>query len=132
MVANNQVVTLSTAQLNQIFPQVGINPTGVSALAAAASKYPANDFTVGDSQPNRLLNTAGFRFNAPESADLNSHVAKLDWNITSKQSAFVRANPACVQVVTHVAQRIPAQRVATGSQTISHRQHSIHLVENRP
>ncbi len=87
-----EVVTLSTAQLNQIFPSVGLNSAAISALANAASKYPANDFTTGDSNSSRLLNTAGFRFNAPTSAHLNSHVAKLDWNITSNQTAFIRVN----------------------------------------
>jgi hypothetical protein len=56
------VTTLTTAQLNTIFPLngVGMNPLAIAALADAARKYPANDFSVGDG-----LNTAGFRFNAP-------------------------------------------------------------------
>jgi hypothetical protein len=89
---NNVVQTLTEAQLNQIFPQVLINDVGKGVLAAAAAKYPANDFTTGDSSSNQLLNTAGFRFNAPTPSDLNSHVAKLDWNITKDQTAFVRFN----------------------------------------
>lgn len=75
-----------------IFPDTGgENPTAVQALAAAAAKYPANDFTVGNSTKT-LLNVAGFRFNAPAPVQLNSHVAKLDLNITSRQALFVRAN----------------------------------------
>src|SRR4029079_18842562 len=35
----------------------GVNPQALAVLAAAAAKYPANDFSVGDG-----LNTAGFRF----------------------------------------------------------------------
>jgi hypothetical protein len=89
------VTTLNTAQLNSIFNNpggpfgttVGINPVAVSALAAAAAKYPANDFTVGD-----RLNTAGFRFSAPVPVKRNSHAAKFDFNINSKQQAFVRVN----------------------------------------
>lgn len=86
------VTTLTTAQLNSIFPAVGMNPAAISALATAAAKYPANDFTVGDSRPDLLLNTAGFRFNAPTPVRLNSHSGRFDFNLTSKQLLFVRTN----------------------------------------
>jgi Carboxypeptidase regulatory-like domain len=89
---NGNVQTLTTAQLNQAFSVVGVNPAAVSVFANAAQKYVANDFTVGDSTPSRLLNTAGFRFNYPVSLKDNSHVLKLDTNLTSKQSAFIRFN----------------------------------------
>ncbi len=79
--------TLTTAQLNTIFPTVGINPVAVNVLREAAAKYPANDFNVGDG-----LNSAGFRFNTPLPAERNSHVGKFDFNLTDKQTAFVRAN----------------------------------------
>ena len=65
----------------------GINQAALDALAAAAQQYPANDTTTGDQ-----LNTSGFRFNAPTPSRLNSHVAKLDFNLTNNQTAFVRAN----------------------------------------
>src|SRR6185295_1625611 len=81
------ITTLTTAQLNTIFPSVGINPAAVSAMAAAAAKYPANDFTIGDG-----LNTAGFRFNAPVPVKRNSHSGKFDFNLTDKQQAFIRVN----------------------------------------
>jgi len=86
------ITTVNTAQLNSIFPSVGMNPVGISALAAAAAKYPANNFDVGDSTPGVQLNTAGFRFNAPTPVKLNSHSARFDLNLTSKQQLFVRAN----------------------------------------
>ena len=86
------LITYTQAQLNNIFPAVGLNPAGLSVLAAAAQKYPANDFTVGDSTPNQLMNTAGFRFSYPVVAKLNSSVAKFDANISSKQTLFVRLN----------------------------------------
>jgi hypothetical protein len=89
---DGSLVTLSTAQLNQAFPDVKMNPAALAALAAAAAKYPANDFTVGDSLPNRLLNTAGFRFNAPTPVRQNSSVARLDWRINKDQSLFIRGN----------------------------------------
>ena len=79
--------TLTTAQLNTIFPEVGINPIAVAVLKDAAAKYPANDFDTGDG-----LNSAGFRFNTPLPAKRNSHVAKFDFNLTDKQTAFVRGN----------------------------------------
>ncbi len=79
--------TLNTAQLTSIFPAVGINPLAVAALRDAAAKYPANDFGIGDG-----LNSAGFRFNTPLPAQRNSHVGKFDFNLTDKQTAFVRAS----------------------------------------
>jgi hypothetical protein len=85
------ITTLTTTQLNSIFLP-GMNPLAINALAAAAAKYPANDFTTGDSSPNRLLNTAGFRFNAPTPVKLNSHAGRFDYNLTSTQVVFLRAN----------------------------------------
>lgn len=85
------ITTLTAAQVNTIFTTggrtVGINPVAISALAAAAAKYPANDFTIGDG-----LNAAGFRFNAPVPVKRNSHSGKFDFNINDKQQAFVRVN----------------------------------------
>ena len=78
------VTTLTTAQLNSIFIP-GMNPLAISTLAAAAAKYPANDFSVGDG-----LNTAGFRFNSPTPVKLNSHTGRFDYNLTSKQVLFFR------------------------------------------
>ena len=69
------------------YSQAGINQAALDALTAAAVQYPANDTTVGDG-----LNTGGFRFNAATPTKLNSHVAKLDFNLTNNQTAFVRAN----------------------------------------
>jgi hypothetical protein len=81
------ITTLTSAQIASIFPSVGVNPLAVSTLAAAAARYPANDFSVGDQ-----FNTAGFRFNAPTPVKRNSHAGKFDFNLTSKQQAFVRTN----------------------------------------
>jgi hypothetical protein len=86
------VQTLTLTQLNQAFSQVGVNPAAVAVFADAAQRYPANDFTVGDSSASQLLNTAGFRFNASTPQRLNSNEAKIDWNVTSNQTAFVRVN----------------------------------------
>lgn len=79
--------SVNLAQLQGAFSEAGINQNALDALAAAAAKYPANDVTQGDG-----LNTGGFRFNAPTPTRLNSHVAKLDFNLTSHQNLFVRSN----------------------------------------
>jgi hypothetical protein len=92
--------TLTPAQVQAVYGSApgspGINPAAVSALGAAAGLFKANDFSIGDG-----LNTGGFRFNAPTPIKLNSHVAKFDLNLTSKQTAFVRLN------VIHDHQALP-------------------------
>lgn len=85
--SSTATASVSLAQNQQIFSQTGLDPAAMAALADAATKYPANDTSQGDQ-----LNTGGFRFNAPTPTRLNSHVGKLDFNISSKQTAFVRAN----------------------------------------
>lgn len=65
-----------------------MNPRALAVLADAAQRYPANDLqAAGDG-----LNTAGFRFNAPTRVRLNSHVARLDFNLTSKHTLFFRGS----------------------------------------
>lgn len=83
---------LTAAQIATIFPNAGTNPTAIAALAAAAAKYPANDFNAGDSAPGRVLNTAGYRFNAPITEYRNSHIARFDFNLTEKHLLFARGN----------------------------------------
>ncbi len=60
----NRLVSITTAQLNAIFPSVGINPAAVAVFADAARRYPANDFTSGQGDG---INTGGFRFNSQTS-----------------------------------------------------------------
>ena len=95
--AGGGVTTFTSANFATQFAALGgVNPAAVQALAAAANKYRANDFgTTGDSffDDNGnlvLLNTAGYRFNAYLPSDFNSHVARLDHNLTSKQQIFAR------------------------------------------
>jgi hypothetical protein len=83
---SGSITTLTTAQLNTIFP-AGMNPVAIAALAGAAAKYPVNDSSVGDG-----LNTGGFRFNAPLPVKLHSHAGRFDYNLSSKQQLFLRAN----------------------------------------
>jgi len=65
----------------------GINPAALAVLAAAANRYPANDTTVGDQ-----LNTSGFRFNARTPTKLNTYIGRFDFNLTGRQTLFVRGN----------------------------------------
>ncbi len=83
----NRLITLSTAQLNQIYSTVGINPAAVAVFAGAAARYPANDTSVGDG-----INTGGFRFNAPTTVDENTHIVRFDFNLTDSQTLFARGN----------------------------------------
>lgn len=81
------LTTLTAADINRLFPAVGVNPAGLAVLAEAARKYPANDPSGGDG-----LNTSGFRFNASRPVRLNTNTAKLDFNLTDNQSIFIRGN----------------------------------------
>ncbi len=83
---------ITAAQIATIFPNAGTSSAAIAALAAAAAKYPANDFNAGDSAPGRLLNTAGYRFNAPLTEYRNSHIARFDFNLTEKHQVFARGN----------------------------------------
>lgn len=80
---------MTTAQLNAIFPGVGINPSAVAVFADAARRYPANDFTSGQGDG---INTGGFRFNSQTSVKENTHIARFDFNINAKQTLLVRGN----------------------------------------
>lgn len=65
----------------------GVNPLTLAILANAANKYPANDTTVGDG-----LNTGGFRFNAKTPARLNTYITRMDFNLTDRQTLYLRGN----------------------------------------
>lgn len=82
-------ITLTTAQLNSIYNQIpgGMNSAAIAVFANAASKYASNSSCAGDG-----VNTGGFRWNAPTNIAENTHIAKIDWNINSKQNLFVRGN----------------------------------------
>ena len=76
----------------------GLNPAGLSLLAAAAARYPANSSSLGDG-----LNTAAFRFNAKTPTELNVYHARFDFNLTDRQTLFARG--AYQQdVITQVSQ----------------------------
>ena len=65
----------------------GTNPLAINYLANIASRYPANDTTVGDG-----INTGGFRFNARTPTTQDTFIGKFDFNLTSRQTLFVRGN----------------------------------------
>lgn len=78
-------LTLTPADIAALYPATGgVNPAGLALLRTAPLP---NDFTTGDG-----LNVAGFRFNAPISTELASHIVKLDFTLTDKQALFFRAN----------------------------------------
>jgi hypothetical protein len=86
------VICLTPAEINAGYINAngvspGINPSALAVLAGAAARYPANDTTVGDG-----LNTGGFRFNARTPTELNTYISRLDFNLTDRQTLFVRAN----------------------------------------
>ena len=72
---------------------------GGAKFAGAAQKYVANDFTVGDSTANRLLNTAGFRWlrrsqgqdtanGDGNDTNRNQYNVRLDHNFNSNNKIF--------------------------------------------
>ncbi|HEV8130077.1 MAG TPA: TonB-dependent receptor, partial [Acidobacteriota bacterium] len=83
------IKTLSTAELNALYPAVGMNPVAIAIFADAAKRYPANDTSAGDG-----LNYSGFRFNAPLPVRQNAHTATLLFNLTEdgRQTVFIRGN----------------------------------------
>jgi len=86
---NGQIAALNCSQITTVFPATnGCNPAALAVFAAAASRYPANSFDIGDSTADVQLNTAGFRFNADNKIKNNSHILRLDFNLSAKQQLF--------------------------------------------
>src|SRR4030095_5097506 len=87
------LISLNTTQINALTSggqAVGnVNPIALSVLADAASKYAANDLSIGDG-----LNTAGFRFNSPAPVEQNGHTGRFDWQVTQdgKHVVSLRGN----------------------------------------
>ncbi|HEY2933074.1 MAG TPA: TonB-dependent receptor [Acidobacteriota bacterium] len=83
------ITTLSTQELNALYPDVGMNPVAIAIFADAAKRYPANDTSQGDG-----LNYSGFRFNAPLPVKQNAHTATLSFNLTEdgKHNLLLRGN----------------------------------------
>jgi hypothetical protein len=75
---------LTPAQIAALDPQgVGVNPAFLSLIN---ERYPLpNDLTTGDG-----INTGGFRFNAPSHRGDNNYTARVDGNLTDRQTIFGR------------------------------------------
>jgi hypothetical protein len=78
----NCITQLSGAQIQQIF---GVGPDA-ALIDFIDSRYPlANDLNAGDG-----INTAGFRFSAPDHLTENNLIAKVDYNLGSKHKLFAK------------------------------------------
>ncbi|HYP00820.1 MAG TPA: TonB-dependent receptor, partial [Pyrinomonadaceae bacterium] len=83
---------LTPAEINAAYTGIygaspGLNPAALAVLADAARRYPVNDASVGDG-----LNTGGYRFNAKTPSNLNTYIARMDFNISDRQTLFLRGN----------------------------------------
>jgi hypothetical protein len=83
---------LTPAEINAAYTGIygaspGLNPNALAVLADAARRYPTNDASVGDG-----LNTGGFRFNAKTPSSLNTFITRFDFNVTDRQTLFLRGN----------------------------------------
>jgi hypothetical protein len=83
---------LNAAQINAAYIAAngvspGVNPAALAFLKDKTQRYVANDTTVGDG-----INTGGFRFNTPTPTTFDTYVLKLDFNLTDRQTLFVRGN----------------------------------------
>jgi len=80
-----QTVTLSPDQVKALDP-LGVGPS--AAVLSVFKKYPApNDNSLGDG-----INFVGFRFGSPISVNLNTYIARLDYNVTNSHTLFWRGN----------------------------------------
>ena len=80
----NTIQPLSSAQVAAFDPQgVGFNP---SLLSLFSSRYPrANDFSGARGD---LVNTAGFRFNAPFPYKEDDYVQRVDFNLNDRMKLY--------------------------------------------
>lgn len=65
----------------------GTSSAAINFLRDVTQRYPSNDTTVGD-----LINTGGFRFNATTPTTTDTYIGRLDFNLTDRQTLFVRGN----------------------------------------
>ena len=91
---NGNVIQLSPADLAAMDPNctgLGTCPLGPGANPAVLKvlqSYPVpNTTSVGDG-----LDFQGFTFAAPVPSNLNTYIAKVDFNLTSRQTLFIRGN----------------------------------------
>jgi len=82
---NRQQISQGYIRANGVDP--GTNPAALAILASAASRYTANDNTLGDG-----LNTAAIRFNSSAPVNQNTATAKLDYVLNTKHNLSIRGN----------------------------------------
>lgn len=82
---NRAQISAAYLAANGIDP--GTNSAALAVLAGAASRYTANDTTVGDG-----LNTGGFRFNASLPVKQNTFIGRFDFALTQKHNLTARLN----------------------------------------
>ncbi|HSK72644.1 MAG TPA: TonB-dependent receptor [Pyrinomonadaceae bacterium] len=115
----NNLVTLTAAQINALTSGgnqvVDVNPAALAILASAASRYTANDTTVGDG-----LNTGGFRFNAPAPVEQNGHTARFDWIVTEDQKHQISLRGNYIQDLLTPITRVQAFPDTPAPNTWSH------------
>ena len=80
-------IQMTNDEFNAAYPSTGSNPLAMAELAAAASRYPANDNSGGDG-----VNTGGHRFNASMPLNFHTHTAKFDLNLSENHQINVRGN----------------------------------------
>jgi hypothetical protein len=83
---------LTPAQINSFYTAAngispGVSTAALATLRSAANTFVANDTTVGDG-----VNTGGYRFNASTPTKDDTYISKLDFNLTKRQTMFVRGN----------------------------------------
>lgn len=83
------ITTMSASALTALDPlHQGFNP---NILSVFANRYPqANDLT--SSSGGDLVNTAGFRFNAPTPTTEDDYVGRVDYNLSSTQKLWGRGS----------------------------------------
>jgi len=87
------LITVNTAQFNQIFNIAHQNPAALAVFASAASKYQSNTGScAGADGGGDGVNSGGFRFNSATTIKETTHIARFDWNINSRMRLFARIN----------------------------------------
>jgi hypothetical protein len=85
---NGQTIELGLDELAVLYPDLGgINPHVLPVYRDTAARYKANEDSWGDG-----YNYSGFRFNNSAPLDWNNFTARVDMNLTEKQTLFVRGN----------------------------------------
>jgi hypothetical protein len=80
--------TRDAIQSRNILNIVGLpqDPTMAALLAQTPTPDKINNFRVGDSQPGRLLNTAGYSYLIRNNRDRDNFTSRLDWYPSQKHS----------------------------------------------